>query len=722
VEDVYESVFTEGKHVTGPRLPGGATLEEPFVLPGNDRHVRAEHADVPKPVVSRRAMLAREATDGTSRAFNENLANRLWAHMMGRGLVAPVDLHHSSNPPTHPELLRVLGERLAEMKFNVRTFLRELALAEVYQRAIDPPDVSEDVAVQLKARSEEWAADVERREAIADASAEVYQSAQDAFVEAETPLLPAVEDFQAKRVSLASAVQKHQEAAKAAEEAASKLAAQSEILQVVEEACDKAEAVVEKLSGDEALAAAAKTFSERAESLTTEIATLQAAVQEKTAARDQVAAEVAAATMAAQAAVDTLDPLKQNACSLEEELVEARQQMLDDYSSYERRAQESQYLETFLTWSDLRQELATTHQQIAAQEEQLRETQREQEQIFARQQELSRAAAGANEALQSHSAEVHSVQQQLDTFAGQVAKLGEALAKINEVRGSVGPDGSLDAAATQLDSKVGQIQSDQTVREAELEQARMGLDAAQAELAEVQQAIAATQAALEVVAAKAQAVASDLEAVKSSVDGLAASADEKWQELLAAWHENTKMRPLEQLSPEQLCWSMLQATGVYERTWQQEAAELDKQEPLAGLSRLSPLKWLKRSREIEARTYDKLKGNLPLFVQIYGAGAGQPQSDFFASAEQALFVSNGPAVMGWTAPADRNVTARMLEFTEPEAMAAELYLSVLNRLPADDEIAAANEYVNQRPAEQRTAAVRDVVWGLLTSAEFRFNH
>jgi hypothetical protein len=212
------------------------------------------------------------------------------------------------------------------------------------------------------------------------------------------------------------------------------------------------------------------------------------------------------------------------------------------------------------------------------------------------------------------------------------------------------------------------------------------------------------------------------EEAAAAAEQLAASFDAQWQDLLSRWSGEGTIRPLKHLTPEQMCFGMLQATGNYERTWRQSAAELASEKPLDEHARLSPLKWIERNREIEQRTYDKLKGNLGSFVQMYSVGAGQPQTEFFASAEQALFVANGGAVTGWTAPAEGNVTARVLQATEAPQMATDLYLSVLCRLPADDEVAAVAGYMSGRAAEQREAAVRELVWGLLTSAEFRFNH
>ena len=59
--------------------------------------------------------------------------------MMGRGLVHPLDLDHSANPPSHPELLTMLAADIAARKFDMRGFLRELSLSQTYQRSSELP-------------------------------------------------------------------------------------------------------------------------------------------------------------------------------------------------------------------------------------------------------------------------------------------------------------------------------------------------------------------------------------------------------------------------------------------------------------------------------------------------------------------------------------------------------------------------------------------------------
>lgn len=72
--------------------------------------------------------------------FRKNIANRLWWTMMGRGLVSPLDLQHSDNPPTHPEVLALLADELAAHNYDIRWFVRELALTRTYQRTSTIPD------------------------------------------------------------------------------------------------------------------------------------------------------------------------------------------------------------------------------------------------------------------------------------------------------------------------------------------------------------------------------------------------------------------------------------------------------------------------------------------------------------------------------------------------------------------------------------------------------
>lgn len=145
----FASVFKKKvTNTTGPRLLDAPTVAEPVILKGQEYIVAPADKVRAVPRYSRRAQLAPLLTSGQSAEFNRNLVNRLWALMMGRGLVHPLDLHHDDNPPSHPELLDLLAREFVASGFDVKSFLHELALTRAYCRASEPPPglSSEDTA------------------------------------------------------------------------------------------------------------------------------------------------------------------------------------------------------------------------------------------------------------------------------------------------------------------------------------------------------------------------------------------------------------------------------------------------------------------------------------------------------------------------------------------------------------------------------------------------
>ena len=80
-----------------------------------------------------RKELARWLTSPENEFFSRNLANRIWAQLMGRGIVDPVDDVRVSNPPTNPALLEALAKRFVELKFDLRGLVRDICNSRVYQ-------------------------------------------------------------------------------------------------------------------------------------------------------------------------------------------------------------------------------------------------------------------------------------------------------------------------------------------------------------------------------------------------------------------------------------------------------------------------------------------------------------------------------------------------------------------------------------------------------------
>lgn len=134
-ETKFTSVFTAKSGSTAPKLPGSGMIADPVLAKGAEYRVAPATKERPVPVYSRRQKLAEELPKAATDGFAANLANRLWAHLLGRGLVHPLDLRHAANPPSHPALLSRLEQWTIDNGFNIRALLREIALSETYQRA-----------------------------------------------------------------------------------------------------------------------------------------------------------------------------------------------------------------------------------------------------------------------------------------------------------------------------------------------------------------------------------------------------------------------------------------------------------------------------------------------------------------------------------------------------------------------------------------------------------
>ena len=88
----------------------------------------------------RRVELAEWLTARDNPYFARSLANRVWRHLLGRGLVEPVDDVRPTNPPTHPGLLEALAAELVAHRFGLRHLVRTIASSRTYQltsRALD---------------------------------------------------------------------------------------------------------------------------------------------------------------------------------------------------------------------------------------------------------------------------------------------------------------------------------------------------------------------------------------------------------------------------------------------------------------------------------------------------------------------------------------------------------------------------------------------------------
>lgn len=132
----FTSVLSSVKGETGPRVPLGVEVDIPALPKDGEWLVPpASNNGQGIPRFSPLKELAARLASPENPLFARNIANRIWWQLMGHGLVEPLDLHHSDNPASHPELLDLLAKEITAHKFDVKWLLRELALTQTYQRS-----------------------------------------------------------------------------------------------------------------------------------------------------------------------------------------------------------------------------------------------------------------------------------------------------------------------------------------------------------------------------------------------------------------------------------------------------------------------------------------------------------------------------------------------------------------------------------------------------------
>lgn len=140
----FMSVFVKSPESIGPRVPGDKEITLPVFKKGEEYAIKPDRKKrTPGQLkFSPLKQLGERLPRQQNRAFVKNIANRLWWAMMGLGLVEPLDLHHSGNPPSHPKLLKLLADDFIAHKFDIKYLLRELVLTKTYQRSSRMPDDS----------------------------------------------------------------------------------------------------------------------------------------------------------------------------------------------------------------------------------------------------------------------------------------------------------------------------------------------------------------------------------------------------------------------------------------------------------------------------------------------------------------------------------------------------------------------------------------------------
>jgi len=133
--------------VTRKPLPGGVEAivsrgGNDLVIPRTTRKIPAKPLGAAPvefgPTADRRQVLADWMTAPDNPYFAATIANRLWAHYFGRGLVEPLDDLRATNPASNEPLLAELAKHLRDLRYDLKAFTKTLLLSNAYQLSSRP--------------------------------------------------------------------------------------------------------------------------------------------------------------------------------------------------------------------------------------------------------------------------------------------------------------------------------------------------------------------------------------------------------------------------------------------------------------------------------------------------------------------------------------------------------------------------------------------------------
>jgi len=140
---------------TKPAGPAGVTAEVVYTARDGEvtqprtgktmkpRYIGVGDADV-KPGEDRRVALAKWLTSPENPFFAKSVANRVWFHLMGKGIVDPVDDFRDSNPACNDELLDALAKDFAAHKYDLKYLVKTVMKSRTYQASAQPTETNKD--------------------------------------------------------------------------------------------------------------------------------------------------------------------------------------------------------------------------------------------------------------------------------------------------------------------------------------------------------------------------------------------------------------------------------------------------------------------------------------------------------------------------------------------------------------------------------------------------
>lgn len=715
----FKSVFSSDDvaSTTAPRLLGELVLEAEPRWEGDNGYVvtpTSKTAGIPK--FSRRRQLAALLTHPSNTYFAQNAVNRIWAHMMGQGIVDPVDFHHSDNPPSHPALLKKLAERFVEADYDIRFLLREIARSRTYQRSIDHPT---DFGF-----SESHLSDRERQ--VSAAASRVLSELKSE----ETQLNLAHTELTAQRERLATidqaitaAADKLRKTAQSRADTQKKITSlqqrlrqQQEQLKLVSHSIASAQATQKAFPKDKAFAASLKAYQQRKPQL-------EQAIEKTRTSLEETKTLLATSSQQESALQRDLASLKTDRVGQADVVAESRgawrifrrrcQQLETQKDDYDSQLAALANQSAYLTKRAAEEERRAQWVALTANSKPLREEL----------ERLRAAMATVDTEITQRQSELDAVQATVSRSHATLEKRRATLAAIEhaeeEARAAAGSlkDANLDAVAKSLLEQ-------RTIVAADVAKHQTGLEEARKHLSEVSQALASErerhrpqQERLAALKQQWQQHEKDVAAAKEALQLASVEHQLAHEELKALFERKFIVRTLKPLTPEQLAGSTIAALGLEARFAIEAENEWNKQNK----DKPSEANDAKRRNELHALQRKRVKQVESTYVSLFAAPGGAPQDVFSSTTDQSLFMANDGRVQSWLRPSQGSLLKQLQAMSDPHEVARQLYTSILTR-PADEaESAEIEAYLLQREKD-RGKAIQELAWGLLTSLEFRFNH
>ena len=358
--------------------------------------------------------------------------------------------------------------------------------------------------------------------------------------------------------------------------------------------------------------------------------------------------------------------------------------------------------------------------------------------------ELEKQVKAAQEQLQNAQASLKLSTSSRDLIQQQLSSLKEVRKNTADAVAQTSEQQLLIEAQTILDKHIAAVTSNLKTAEARLAESNAGMLTAQQDVHNAQQPVTAALA-LRTAVSKQQ----DLESIKLTtahqltdatfrvrqIDASIAlcqslldyaqariadpvAAEQMWLSLVERLTINCQIAALKPLTPEQLAASMMQATDAMAPHVAAVEASLKKAPPKVDENANQTVKDRAYRTALNTSMINRTRTTFRQFVTFYG---GLPGEDFQATAGQALFFGNGSVIDAWLKPSATNLSARLNKLTEPHLIADELYLAIFSRNATADEQQDVRELLSKYP-EQKQEILNELIWGMLSSTEFRFNH